>query len=281
MVVGASPVAGPGECMLRRLGFLAIVLASMPTVAGAVDAPRSGYWTVSIGFDGWFLPRWQGSDGNYIFAPVPLLDIRKVGTPERFHGPRDGFGFTLIDLGQFRAGPVAAIRLPRKEYKDIKLAGLGDVATAYEFGIFAEYMWGSWLRTRAEVRQGSGGHHGIVADLYADVIAPVSRQLTLSAGPRITLATSSATSPYFSVTPAQSLTSGLPVFDAKGGVRAVGAGAKARYLWNPQWGTHVFVEYERLTGDAKNSPVVAQRGSPDQWMFGAGVTYAFDMKAWW
>lgn len=272
---------GAGDGMLRRLGILAIVLASLPSTAMAVDTNSKGNWTVSIGVDGWFLPRWQGSDGNYIFAPVPLLDIRKAGTPEKFHGPRDGFGFAILDLGQFRAGPVMAIRLARKEYKDSKLTGLGDVDTAYEFGVFAEYMWGSWLRTRAEVRQGTGGHHGVVADLYADAIAPVSRQLILSAGPRMTLATSSATSPYFSVTSLQSATSGLPAYDAKGGVRAVGAGAKARYLWNQQWGTHVFVEYERLMGDAKNSPIVTQRGSADQWMFGVGVTYSFDMRAWW
>ena len=281
MVECARSVAGAGDGMLRWLGFLAIILASLPTAAKAVDAAPNGYWTVAVGVDGWFLPRWQGSDGNYIFAPVPLLDVRKAGTPERFHGPRDGFSFTLLDLGQFRAGPVAAIRLPRKEYKDSKLAGLGDVNTAYEFGIFAEYMWGSWLRTRAEVRQGTGGHHGVVADLFADFVAPVSRQLILSAGPRITLATGAATSPYFSITSVQSAASGLPVFDAKGGVRAVGAGAKARYLWNERWGTHVFVEYERLTGDANNSPLVSVRGSSDQWMFGAGVTYSFDMKAWW
>ena len=227
------------------------------------------------------MPRWQGSDGNYIFVPIPLLNVRKAGTPERFQGTRDGFGLPLIDLGQFRAGPVAALRLSRKEYKDVKLTGLGDVDTAFELGIFADYMWAPWLRTRAEVRQGTGGHHGVVADLYADAIGAISRQLTISAGPRITLATGGATSPYFSITSAQSTASGLPVFDAKGGVRSVGAGAKARYLWTKQWGTHVFVEYERLAGDAKNSPLVVQRGSPDQWMFGAGVTYAFDMKAWW
>jgi outer membrane protein len=272
---------GLGDDMLRRLGLIAIVLASLPTAAMAVDTNSNGYWTVQIGVEGWVGPRWQGSDGNYIFLPVPLLDIRKAGTPERFHSPRDSFGMALIDLGQFRAGPVLWGRLARKEYKDTKLTGLGDVDTAYEFGIFTEYMWAPWLRTRGEVRQGTGGHHGIVADLNADVIAPVSRQLTLSAGPRIELATTSATSPYFSITSVQSAASGLPVYDAKGGVRSVGAGAKARYLWNPQWGTHVFVEYERLMGDAKNSPLVSLRGSPDQWTFGAGITYAFDMKAWW
>lgn len=265
--------------MLRRLGILAIVLAGLPTAALAVDRPN--YWTVEIGADAWALPRWQGADGSYIFIPVPTLDIRKAGTPERFHGPRDGFGFALIDTGQFRAGPVGMIRLPRREDKDgSRLAGLGDVGTAYEVGIFVEYLWAPWLRTRAEVRQGWGGHDGIVADLFADAIVPISKQFTLSAGPRITLASTAATAPYFSVTAVQAA-SGLPLYDAKGGVRSVGAGAKARYLWNQQWGTHVFVEYERLTGDAANSPIVTMRGSRDQWMFGAGVTYSFDTKAWW
>jgi outer membrane protein len=275
--------------MMHRLGILAIFAAGLfavfsavlPTAAMADDSSAKGYWTVVVGVEGWATPRWQGSDGNYVFVPVPRLAVRRAGTPERFQGTRDSYGLALIDAGQFRAGPVGAIQLSRKQGDDAKLLGLGDVDWAYEFGIFAEYMWAPWLRTRAEVRQGFGGHHGVVADLTADAIARVSPQLTFSAGPRITLASTPATTPYFSITAAQAAASGLPAFDAKGGVRSVGAGAKARYLWSPQWGTHVFVEYERLTGDAKNSPLVALRGSPDQWTFGAGITYAFDMRAWW
>lgn len=234
-----------------------------------------------IGVEGRVMPRWQGADDNYITIPVPLLDIRRAGTPESFRGARDGFGFGLIDTGAFRAGPVGKVRLPRKQGDDSNLTGLGDVGWAYEFGMFAEYLWAPWLRTRAEVRQGFGGHKGIVGDLMADAIARVSPQLTLSAGPRISLASTPATTPYFSITPAQSVASGLPVFDAKGGVRSLGAGAQARYFWTPQWATHAYVEYERLSGDAKNSPLVSLRGSADQWTFGAGVTYAFDMRAWW
>ncbi len=196
--------------MLRRFGLVAIVLSAVPTAAFAVDTPKPGYWTVVIGGEGRVTPRWQGADGSYIFVPTPYLDIRKAGTPERFHGPRDGFGIALIDTGPFRAGPAGKIRLPRKEGDDSKLIGLGDVNAAYEFGIFAEYMWGSWLRTRAEVRQGFGGHKGIMADLMADLIARVSPQLVLSAGPRITFGNTPATSPYFSITSAQSAASGLP-----------------------------------------------------------------------
>ena len=75
--------------------------------------------------------------------------------------------------------------------------------------------------------------------------------------------------------------SGLPVFEARGGLRSYGAGAQARYAWTPQWGTHLFVEYERLAGDAGNSPLVTQRGSRNQTQVGLGVTYSFNVPGLW
>jgi len=79
----------------------------------------------------------------------------------------------------------------------------------------------------------------------------------------------------------QSVNSGLPVYNAGGGFYSWGAGAQARYQWNPTWATYVFVEYERLIGGAGDSPIVTLRGSRDQWQVGLGVTYSFDMRALW
>jgi outer membrane protein len=65
-------------------------------------------------------------------------------------------------------------------------------------------------------------------------------------------------------------------FDTKGRVRSYGGGVQARVFWSKGWATRVFVEYERLTGDAANSPLVVQRGSADQLIYGAGLSYPFD-----
>jgi outer membrane scaffolding protein for murein synthesis (MipA/OmpV family) len=35
------------------------------------------------------------------------------------------------------------------------------------------------------------------------------------------------------------------------------------------------VNYSRLTGDFKRSPIVADRGSASQWLFAAGLGYTF------
>jgi MipA family protein len=161
------------------------------------------------------------------------------------------------------------------------LQALGDVPWAGEVGLFAEYWWVPWLRTRTEVRQGFNGHHGIVGDVFMDAVVPVGARWTLSGGPRVTLVTAPAISPYFGITAAQSAASGLPIFDAKGGIRSFGAGTQARYQWTPQWATHAFLEYERLSGDAAGSPLVTQRGSPDQLTIGFGATHAFDIKTPW
>ena len=63
-----------------------------------------------------------------------------------------------------------------------------------ELGVFAEYWMVPWLRTRVEVRQGFNGHHGIVSDIFVDAVVPVGTQWTFSGGPRVTLASTAATS---------------------------------------------------------------------------------------
>lgn len=264
--------------MLRGLGRCWILLAWLPGAALAGDVsgdPLAGN-TLTIGVEARWQPRWDGANSSTI-VPLPVFDVRPSGTPARFRSARDGGDLTLFGDGRFRAGPTVKVRLARKEDDDAALRGLGNIDWAIEVGGFAEYWWVPWLRTRAELRQGFGGHRGIVGDLIADVVVPVTGKLTLSAGPRLTFANSAATSPYFSISAAQSAASGLPMFDARGGLRSFGAGTQARYFWTPRWATHAFVEYERLAGDAKNSPLVMLRGTPDQWTFGVGVTYDLDL----
>jgi outer membrane protein len=259
---------------------IAAAAADMEPIVKALRPPAYD-WTITVGLEGRVEPIFQGSR-DFALRPYPLFDIRRFGTPERFHGPRDGFGVGLFEGSNFQIGAVGQYRIARRESDDpAALHGLGNVPWALEVGAFAEYWWVPWLRTRAEVRQGFNGHHGVVADVFMDAVVPVNPQLTMSGGPRVTFATTAATRPYFSINEVQSAASGLPVFAAEGGVRSVGAGAQARYFWTPQWATHAFVEYERLSDDAASSPLVTERGSANQWTFGLGATHSFDIKQPW
>jgi outer membrane protein len=237
----------------------------------------SGNWTVMVGVGGDYKPDFQGANRS-MFSPVPIFSIRRAGSTEQFRGPRDSASIALIDFGDLRAGPAAKFVSSRKASSYSELNGLGDVKTTVELGGFVEYYPVDWFRTRGELRQGIGGHHGVVADLSADVIVPVIQRLTLSVGPRFTWESTNATAPYFGIDAVQAIASGLPAFNAKGGAHSVGAGAQVSYRINPQWEAHAYVEYERLLGDAANSPLVTLRGSPNQTTVGIGASYAFDFK---
>src|ERR1700690_4329619 len=69
------------------------------------DLQSSKGVTITLGAEGRMTPRYEGS-AKYEFIPAPLFDLRPLGTPPRFHAPRDGFGPTVYQLGPFEFGPV-------------------------------------------------------------------------------------------------------------------------------------------------------------------------------
>jgi outer membrane protein len=267
---------------MRRVGLtLGIWCAAAVGSAAFADdflselKSAKGY-TVTVGADARLMPKFEGSD-RYEFFPVPAFDIRPMGTPTRFTAPRDGLGVTVYEIGKFSFGPVLHLEFARKVKSDPALTGLGDVKWAVEFGGFAEYWPVDWLRARTELRKGFKGHNGVILDEAVDAVVPLDTAWTVSGGPRMRIADSSGNGRYFDISPEQSLASGLPVYDTRAGIRSVGAGGKVRYEWSPQWATHAYVEYDRLVSDAGNSPLVTERGSPNQTMLGAGFTYSFDI----
>jgi outer membrane protein len=279
-----------GSVAAAAMAAAFVVVLSIPAVAAdvapAATSPSiltptpSAEWTITVGIEGRVMPKFEGSDSATL-RPLPILRVRRADQPDQFRAARDGLSVAILDVGKFKLGPTASFRFARKESDDSSLRGLGDVNWAVEAGAFAEYWAADWLRTRLEVRQGFGGHHGIVADLSADLVFPVTKQLTLSGGPRLTGGTAASMSPYFSITSAQSALSGLPVYDARGGLRSYGLGTQATYTFNRNWASAIFFEYERLAGDAANSPLVTLRGSRNQVQVGIDLTYSFNVPGLW
>jgi outer membrane protein len=248
----------------------AVSLPFLPTPAGL--------WTVTIGVGGNFRPDFAGAT-HYLLSPIPIFNVQRAGSgQQRFIGPRDSPGIALFDTDGFRAGPVVTSLSSRKASSDSALNGLHDVNTTIELGGFVEYFPVDWFRARVEVRRGFRGSSGVFADLFGDAILPVWDRLTWSAGPRLSFANTHATAPYFSIDQTEALASGLPVFNADGGLHSVGAGTQLRYQIAPQWEVHSTIEYQRPAGDAAASPLITQRGSPNQTSFSTGASYSFDVR---
>jgi len=254
----------------------AFTLPAPPFDVPMLPSP-SGNWTVMVGIGGEYTPDFVGSKNGKLM-PIPIFSIRRAGSVDQFRGPRDSASIALFDVGNFRAGPAFKYVASRRSDKYAELTGLGDVKAPYELGGFVEYFPVDWLRLRSELRQGMGGNTGTVADVSADVIVPLIQRLTISAGPRFTWKSTKATAPYFGVDAAQSVASGLPMYDARGGAHSVGFGGQISYRINPQWEVHAYVEYEKLLGDAADSPLVKLRGSSNQTTIGLGASYSFDFR---
>ncbi|HET7887320.1 MAG TPA: MipA/OmpV family protein [Bradyrhizobium sp.] len=276
--------------MKRQLGWMVaalVLLVTWPTAASAQSSDlwpnfsmpwTSKLWTLTIGANVGGLPAFEGIKGDQLNA-APIFSLGPAGgSAERFHGPLDSSGIALFDYEGFSAGPAINSIKSRKADSFSELNGLGDVKSAIELGGFAQYFPTDWFRIRSEVLRGVRGETGVTANFSADFLVPVSPRLTLSGGPRYTLESTAATAPYFSVSQVQSVASGLPVFDAKGGSHSVGAGAQIRYQFDPKWEVHAYLEYDRLLGDAAASPLVTLRGSPNQLSFGLGASYSFDFR---
>jgi MipA family protein len=260
------------------LGLFASPVEAADTTVPPAPPALSG-WIITIGADSRAVPRYVGSDSDaWAIVPVPYFDMRRPGSPEAFHSPRDGTGIALFDNGVFAIGPVGSLIWQRKQTASAALNGLGNVNFTGLIGGFADYWAVPWLRTRVEVMEGVGGATGVMTGLSMDAVIPLSTALIWSGGPRARYVTGGLEDRYFSITQAQSIASGLPIYNASSGWQAVGAGTQLKYRFNPTWATYGFIEYDKLVGPTANSPIVSgPAGGSNQWTFGIGLTYSLTM----
>jgi outer membrane protein len=103
----------------------------------------------------------------------------------------------------------------------------------------------------------------------------VARPVTMAAGAALTWGSDNYMDTYFSVSPPDAQRSGLPIFAASSGVRDVRGWVMAMFHMSRNWHLGAGVLYLRLVGDASDSPIVSERGSENQWIFGTGLIYGW------
>ena len=212
-------------------------------------------------------PEYESAD-DYTLRPWPIVDLNFLRLPY---------------LGTFGGGHESGLKFSpsfriiseRDDADHSELTGLGDVDLAVEVGGTIIYRY-NMVRGVFTIRRGFGGHEGFVGETGVDLVTkPVSR-LDLSVGPRLHFADSEYLETYLGVTPAQSAASGLPVFDPDGGIKGVGVAGEAKYALTQRWSLVGKAGYERLIGDAADSPIT-DLGSENQFTAALGVSYRFGL----
>jgi outer membrane scaffolding protein for murein synthesis (MipA/OmpV family) len=274
---------------------LAAGLASSPALAqstpGGTALPSaedlSKRDTVTIGIGGAVMPDYEGSNDYHV---IPMGAIRgKVG----------GISFTsrgtyfYVDVVphsgklDFNAGPIIGARFnSRRHIADPVVKLLPNTKTAIEAGGFvgvsAHGLTNPYdtLAFRLDVLHDvAGAHKSTTFSPNVEFSTPLSRRTYASLNLGAEFVSNKYADYYYSITPAGSLASGLPVFNAGGGMKDW----KAALLLNQSitgdllHGISVFGfgQYSKLVGDFKRSPIVSQRGSASQWLGAAGVAYTW------
>lgn len=189
----------------------------------------------------------------------------------------------LLNSRFLEVGPVANLTFGRDAgIGSGPVRALGAIDDAYEVGAFGAVKFGSLLTSGDQLklqvqalRDASDVHDGWIGQAAVSYRLPVSSRLIMTGEASVQFADDNYADTYFSVTPAGSLASGLPVFQAKGGIKDVGVSITAIYALSGKLSVLGFAGYRRLLGDFKDSPVVARQGDANQLSAGIGLGLRF------
>jgi outer membrane protein len=282
--------------MMRTVPLLLTVCLASPALAesGPTAAPmpspdelaNKDIVTVAVG--GALTPDYEGSN-DYRAIPAAAVRGKVSGISFSTHG-----AYLYVDLVpqgpklDFDAGPIIGGRFNRTKHhlKDDIVDLLPTRKTAIEVGGFAGMSFHGLtnpydtLAVRFDVLHDIGNaHKSTTFAPNLDFSTPLSRTTYASASVGAEFVSNRFADYYFSISPADALASGLPVFDADGGMK----NWKASLLVNQSvsgdllHGFSLFgmANYSRLVGDFRRSPIVSLRGSPNQWLLAAGAAYTW------
>lgn len=245
------------------LGLISAVFAGCIPPAGADDS-----WRVNAGPGLVITPQYPGSKGERSM-PLPMLDIAYGQC--LFLSTGRGLGAYFVNRQDWQIGSSLWFRRGRHHDEGAKVTELGDIGTAAEAQLFANYNLGP-AAFGATLAKDLGGSDGLTLDASADWRLPLSARVQASLGAESSFGSSRYMQTWFGVTPDQARASGLAEYSPGAGFRSAGPTASLNYVLTRRWTFSARVADDFLIGKAANSPVIDRKAMP---MAAIGVTYRF------
>jgi len=267
--------------------------ATSPAGPDVDDSVFDETW-LTVGLGAGYVPSYGGSD-DYVVFPLPLVAGRVGGVGVR--PAAAGVTLDLLSPGlapaptqdvQFSLGPTFRFRNDRvNQIEDDVVEAAGELDTAIEVGAAGGVSFPGVLNQFDRVTIGAavrhdilGAHEGLLVEPNISYFTPLSRAaiVTLSAG--VQFVDDDFADYYYSVSPSQSAASGLPEFEAEGGLNSYSLNLIAGYdldgnALNGGLSLFGIGSYSRLVNDGADTPYTAIRGDADQWVGGLGIAYTF------
>ena len=278
-------------CLALAACLASPAYAQSPPAAPPLPSPEelAAKDTVTVGLGAAIVPDYEGSD-DYRIVPAGAIRGRYRGISFTTRGTYL-YVDVMPDRGKvdFNLGPIAGVRLNRrKNIEDDVVKLLPNLKRAIEVGGFAGVSVNGLtnpydtLSFRLDALYDVGSaHESAVISPTVEFSTPVSKTTYVGASLGADFVGNKYADYYFSISPADSLTTGglLPAYDADGGLKnwKIGAFVNQSLSGNLLNGFSLFAlgNYSRLVGDFKRSPVVSDRGSASQWVGALGLAYTW------
>jgi len=248
----------------------------MPVVVNSVEASYVG---LAVGF----IPDYVGSD-DYTYGIAPAF--RYQFDEQRFVELTANYlDANILNSSTWRFGPAFRYRFGRDgDVDDLVVKNMSDIDDTIEGGVTAYGTWilGNDPRHRVtagadalwDLGDASGGYS---SNVFARYWAPVSRAIDVGVAGNFQYSDENFNDTYFGVSAADSTASGLPTFNADSGVTSYSIMPMAMIHLSREWHVGVGFRYQKLAGDAADSPIVEDRGDDSQWVGGIGLVYSWDL----
>ncbi|MEM1390799.1 MAG: MipA/OmpV family protein [Pseudomonadota bacterium] len=263
------------------LAAASTLFVSLPDAQAQQQVPNEG-WQVSVGAAAAYSPVYRGDDENQL-VPLPFIhatygDRLTLSVPQ-------GIQYAVVKTPNLEVGPVLGLDFGREEDGEgpfggdgtDDLIGLGDIDPTVELGGYINYRVGPVL-AEVQARQGLGGHDGFIADFSLNAMVPAKmgdKRGRFLFGPRLRYADETYLNSFYGITAAQSIGSGLSVYEADAGIESYGLGASLMLPLNQRWALSVTGDVSEIAGDAADSPLIVKRGDTTQTSLIAALTYRF------
>jgi len=253
---------------------LACIVWGATSIAAPLQGQNQGYvqgedWSVRIGALGIHKPAYEGSD-DYELKGFPHIDITWRDT--YFLNARSGLGAYVWNRNDCKLGLAVGYTFGRDEDDSGDLRGLGDIDGGATASVLLKWaIEAVALHARYE-QQITGQDTGFQIHLGLGYDLRIAEKFTVKPSIQTTFASSDYMEEYFGISPSQSTRSGIRVYDADSGFKSLGFQIMAIYRLDQHWGIQVGAGYDRLVGEAADSPVVKDE---NQYRVSTGLSYTF------
>lgn len=217
-------------------------------------------------------PDYRGSDDDVtLVAPFARFTFR--GEQRYLQLMFNEASANLVNSAKFQAGPVLSYHFGRNSFADADPADtvvrqMRPIDDTVEAGVFGNVAWADGANPRNCMSVGvtlltdtGGESNGTRARLSARRFRQVSLPVDIHLGAGFIVADRKYNDHYYGVNAGNVGTSGLPIFSMGGGVNEYFGTAAALVYLSKQWVVGAGVRVAALSSSAKDSPLVALRGT--------------------